>query len=62
MALEKLLCSQDLKAEERSMASGELVRKCHILSRGFYKRGKGDEARRYEELAKRYGAYGEQRD
>jgi hypothetical protein len=44
------------------MASGELVRKCHILSRGFNKRGRGEEARRYEELAKQYGAYGEQRD
>jgi len=62
MALEKLLGSQDLKAEERSMASGELVRKCHILSGGFYKRGKGEKGRRYEELAKRYRAYGEQRD
>ncbi len=62
MALEKLLHSQDLKAEEKRLASGELVRKCHILSRGFSKRGKQEEARRYEELAKRYGAFGEQRD
>jgi len=59
MALENLLRSQDLKAEEKRMASGELVRKCHILSQGFYKRGKGEEGRRYEELAKQYGAYGE---
>ena len=59
MALEKLLNSQDLKAEERRMASGELARKCRILSRGFYKRGKGKKARRYEALAKQYGAYGE---
>jgi len=58
MALEKLLNSQDLKADESRMASGELVRKCHILSRGFSKRGKGEEGRRYEELAKRHGAYG----
>ena len=57
MALENLLRSQDLKAEEKRMASGELVRKCHILSRGFYKRGKGEEARRYEVLAKQYGPY-----
>jgi len=62
MALEKLLHSQDLKAEEKKLASGELVRKCHILSRGFFKRGKREEARRYEELAKRYEAFGEQRD
>jgi glycosyltransferase involved in cell wall biosynthesis len=55
MALEKLLRCQDLKAEEKRMASGELVRKCHILSHGFYKRGKREEGRRYEELAKRYG-------
>ena len=58
MALEKLLSSQNLKAEEKRMAAEELVRKSHILSRGFYKRGKGEEGRRYEELAKRYGAYG----
>jgi glycosyltransferase involved in cell wall biosynthesis len=57
-ALEKLLNSQYLKADESRMASGELVRKCHILSRGFSKRGKGGGGRRYEELAKRYGAYG----
>ncbi len=58
MALEKLLSSQNLKAEEKRMAAEELVRKSYILSRGFYKRGKGEEGRRYEELAKRYGAYG----
>ena len=56
MALENLLRSQDLKAEERRMVSGELVRKCHILSRGFYKRGKREEGKKYEDLAKRYGA------
>ena len=59
MALEKLLRFQDLKAEEKSMVSRELVRKCHILSRGFDKRGKREEGRRYEELANRYDAYGE---
>jgi glycosyltransferase involved in cell wall biosynthesis len=58
MALEKLLNSQNLKADESRMASEELARKCLILSRGFSKRGKGEEGRRYEELAKRYGAYG----
>lgn len=57
-ALEKLLNSQNLKADESRMASEELARKCLILSRGFSKRGKGEEGRRYEELAKRYGAYG----
>ncbi|MFQ5842172.1 MAG: glycosyltransferase [Thermodesulfobacteriota bacterium] len=62
MALEKLLCSQNLKAEERRMVLGELVRKCEILSHGFYKRGKGEEGKRYEKLAKRYGPYGERRD
>jgi glycosyltransferase involved in cell wall biosynthesis len=60
MALEKLLRFQDLKAEEKSMVSRELVRKCHILSRGFDKRGKREEGRRYEELANRYDAYGEE--
>jgi glycosyltransferase involved in cell wall biosynthesis len=48
--------------EERRMALGELVRKCHILSQGCCKRGKVEEGKRYEELAKRYGAYGERRD
>jgi glycosyltransferase involved in cell wall biosynthesis len=57
MALEKLLSFQDLKAEEREMVSRELVRKCHILSRGFNKRGKREEGRKYEELAKRYEAW-----
>jgi glycosyltransferase involved in cell wall biosynthesis len=57
-ALEKLLNSQNLKADESRIASEELARKCLILSRGFSKRGKGEEGRRYEELAKRYGAYG----
>ncbi len=56
MALEKLMRSQDLKAEEGKMVSRELARKCHILSRGFYKRGKREEGRRYEELAKQYDA------
>jgi len=59
MALEKLLCSLDLTAEEKRMAAGELVKKCHILSRGFSKRGKGEEGRRYEELANRCWAYAE---
>jgi len=54
MALARLLDSQNLKAGERRMASAELVRKCRILSHGFYKRGKREEGRRYEELAKRY--------
>jgi glycosyltransferase involved in cell wall biosynthesis len=54
MALEKLLSFQDLKAEEREMVSRELVRKCHILSHGYDKRGKREEGRKYEELAKRY--------
>jgi glycosyltransferase involved in cell wall biosynthesis len=62
MALEKSLRSQDLRIEERRMALGELVRKCHILSQGCCKRGKVEEGKRYEELAKRYGAYGERRD
>jgi glycosyltransferase involved in cell wall biosynthesis len=54
MALERLLGSQNLKAEEKRRASAELARKCRILSHGFYKRAKRDEGRRYEELAKQY--------
>jgi hypothetical protein len=60
MALEKLLRSQNLKVEEKRMASRELVKKCRILSQGFYKRGKREEGRRYEDLAERYRAYGRQ--
>jgi glycosyltransferase involved in cell wall biosynthesis len=61
-ALEKLLCSHDLTAEEKRTASGELMRKCHVLSRGFYKRGRGEEGWRYEELAARYGAWAGNQD
>jgi glycosyltransferase involved in cell wall biosynthesis len=60
MALEKLLRSQTLGAGEKRMASGELVSKCRILSRGFHKRGKGREGKWYEELAKRYGEDGDE--
>ncbi len=58
MALERLLSSQNLKAEEKRAASAELARKCRILSHGFYQRGKREEGRRYEELAKQYEGYG----
>ena len=54
MALERLLGSQNLKAEEKRTVSAELARKCRILSHGFYKRGKREEGRKYEELAKQY--------
>ncbi len=60
MAIEKLLRSQSLKAGERRMALAELVRKCRILSQGFYKRGKRKEGRWYEKSAERYRAYGKQ--
>ena len=60
MALEKLLRSQNLKVEEKRMASGELVEKCRILSQGFYRRGKREEGRWYEDLAEQYRAYGNQ--
>jgi hypothetical protein len=42
------------------MASRELVKKCRILSQGFYKRGKREEGRWYEELAERHRACGKQ--
>jgi len=60
MALEKLLRSQDLRPEEKGMAADKLVRKCTILSQGFYKRGKREAGERYAHLATRYGASGEQ--
>ncbi len=40
--------------EQRDLAARELVRKCLIYARGCQKRGKGEEARRYREIARRY--------
>ncbi|TVR03321.1 MAG: glycosyltransferase [Spirochaetaceae bacterium] len=37
------------------LARAELARKCSIYARGAAKRGRAEEARRYEELAVRYG-------
>ena len=42
------------EGEQRRLALRELVRKCRIYARGCEKRGKGREARRYREIARRY--------
>ena len=42
------------KGEQRELAARELVRKCRIYARGCEKRGKGEEARRYREIAELY--------
>ena len=39
------------RGEQRELAARELVRKCRIYARGCEKRGKGEEARRYREIA-----------
>ncbi len=38
-------------------AKAELARKCLVYSRGCFKRGKDEEGRRYEEMARRYGEF-----
>ena len=40
---------------QRKMAARELVRKCRIYAAGCEKRGKGEEAQCYLEIARRYG-------
>jgi len=42
------------QGEQRHMVARELVRKCRIYAQGCEKRGKGDEARRYREIALNY--------
>jgi glycosyltransferase involved in cell wall biosynthesis len=42
------------RGEQRGLAARELVRKCRIYARGCEKRGKGEEARRYRGIARRY--------
>ena len=54
-ALLKLFHSADLSPEKKVKVASELVRKCDIVSRGAKKRGKLEEARFYEEIAKEVG-------
>jgi glycosyltransferase involved in cell wall biosynthesis len=55
IALEKLLSEPYLGSEEREMVLKEMKKKCHILYKGFLKRGNEPEARRYQEIMRRYG-------
>ena len=55
IALEKLLSEPFIGTEGRGLILREMKRKCHILSEGFLKRGNESEARRYQEMMKRYG-------
>jgi glycosyltransferase involved in cell wall biosynthesis len=55
MALEKLLSEPYITQEEREMILKEMRKKCHVLYKGFLKRGKEMEARHYQEIMKRYG-------
>jgi glycosyltransferase involved in cell wall biosynthesis len=55
IALEKLLSESYITQEEREMILKEMKKKCHILHKGFLKRGKEIEARHYQEVMKRYG-------
>jgi glycosyltransferase involved in cell wall biosynthesis len=55
IALEKLLSEPYLGSEEREMVLKEMKKKCQILYRGFLKRGNELEARRYQEIMRRYG-------
>ncbi len=53
-ALEKAL-NLDLNPEQEKLVKKELVKKCHILARGFLKRNKKEEAEKYHLLAQKYG-------
>ena len=55
IALEKLLSEAPLSPEQKEMVSDEMKRKCQILAKGFLKRGKELEARRYQEIIRQYG-------
>ena len=53
-ALEKALTTC-LTPWQEALVKAELVKKCLVLARGFAKRGRRDEARRYQEMIRRYG-------
>jgi GT2 family glycosyltransferase len=55
IALEKLLSETAVTSEERQMVLGEMERKCQVLSKGFFKRGKELEGKHYQEIMRRYG-------
>jgi glycosyltransferase involved in cell wall biosynthesis len=55
IALEKLLSEPYIGSEEKEMILKEMKKKCHILYKGFLRRGKEMEARHYQEIMRRYG-------
>ena len=54
IALEKLLSEPSIGPEEREMVLEEMRKKSQILYTGFLKRGNEIEARRYQEIMRRY--------
>jgi len=55
IALEKLLSEPYIGEEERGLILKEMEKKCKIVFQGFLKRGNEPEARRYQEIMRRYG-------
>jgi glycosyltransferase involved in cell wall biosynthesis len=55
VALEKLLSESYIGSEERETILQEMKKKCSVLYKGFLKRGNEAEARRYQEIMRRYG-------
>ncbi len=55
MALEKLLSEPYIGLEERETILQEMQKKCSVLYKGFLKRGNQAEAKRYQEIMRRYG-------
>lgn len=53
-ALEKALMSGDLSRRERELVLTQLEKKCRILAKGCRKRGRMEEAQKYEDLPSKY--------
>jgi hypothetical protein len=56
-ALEKVIASEPLSAEDRLAAIRTLLQKIEIYAAGAKKRGKWDEVAEHEEKRKRYGEF-----
>ena len=55
-ALSEIISGGGLTPWQELRAAQELHRKCRILEKGFRKRGKTEEARDYQKIARKYGA------
>ncbi|MDI6704272.1 MAG: glycosyltransferase [bacterium] len=53
-ALEKIMDNCNLTKEEKRLVLKHMREKCQILAKGCLKRGKIDEAKRYEQIPQRY--------